>query len=130
MSPDLFYLTLTAGLCVVLWIPYIAGLVSVQGMLKAEDYKSLPKPKLPDWVERANRAHINLVESLPSFAALVLVAHVSGTANGTTAVAASMFFWARLAHAVVFFTGLPYVRTLAFAAGTIAQLVIFWQIVS
>jgi len=130
MSPDLFYLTLTAGLCVVLWIPYIVGLVSTQGFLKAEDYRALPKPELPDWVVRANRTHINLVESLPSFAALVLVAHVSGAAGGTTAVAAAVFFWARLIHALVFLLGVPYLRTLIFTIGVIAQLVIFWEIVS
>ena len=130
MSSDLFYLTLTAGLCVILWIPYIAGLVSTQGMLKAEDYRALPKPDLPDWVQRANRAHINLVESLPSFAALVLVAHATGSASGTTAMAAAVFFWARLVHAIVFFAGIPYVRTLAFAIGMIAQLVIFWEIIN
>lgn len=130
MSPDLFYLTLTAGLCVVLWIPHIVGLVSTQGFLKAEDYRSLPKPELPDWVERANRTHINLVENLPSFTALVLVAHVAGAASGTTAVAAAVFFWARLVHALVFLLGLPYLRTLIFTVGVIAQVVIFWEIIS
>ena len=129
MSADLFYLTLTAGLAVVLWIPYIVGLVTSRGMLKAEDYKTLPKGGVPDWVERANRVHINLVESLPSFAALVLVAHVTNTANGTTALAAAVFFWARVAHAVVFYLGVPYLRTLVFTAGFVAQLVIFWQII-
>ena len=130
MSPDLFYLTLTAGLCVVLWIPYILGLTSSHGMLSAEDYRHLPQPDLPDWVVRANRAHINLVENLPAFAALVLVAHVAGEANGATALAAAVFFWARVVHAVVFFIGIPYVRTLAFAVGFFAQLAILWQILT
>ena len=130
MSPDLFYLTLTAGLCVVLWIPYILGLISSHGMLSAEDYRHLPQPDLPDWVVRANRAHINLVENLPAFAALVLVAHVAGQANGTTALAAAVFFWARVVHAVVFFTGIPYIRTLAFAVGFLALLTILWQILT
>lgn len=130
MSADLFYLTLSAGLCVVLWIPYIAGMIMATGMPKAEDYRSLPSPDLPDWVRRANRAHINLVESLPAFAALVLVAHVTGTANGTTAVASAAFFWARIAHAVVFWLGVPYLRTLVFTVGVLAQLAIFLQIVT
>lgn len=130
MTADLFYLTLTAGLCVILWVPYIAGMIMSRGMPKAEDYRSLPKGDLPDWVERANRTHINLVESLPSFAALVLVAHVAGAANGTTATAAAVFFWARVAHAVVFFLGVPYLRTIVFTVGVLAQLAIFWQIVA
>lgn len=130
MSADLFYLALTAGLCVVLWIPYIAGMIMAAGIPKAEDYRSLPTPDLPDWVRRANRTHINLVESLPAFAALVLVAHVTNTANGTTAIAAAVFFWARVAHAVVFWLGIPFLRTIVFAVGVLAQLAIFVQIIS
>jgi uncharacterized MAPEG superfamily protein len=46
-----------------------------------------------------------------------------------TAVCAQVFFWARLAHALVFYAGIPFVRTLAFTAGFIAEIVIFIQIV-
>ena len=46
---------------------------------------------LPGWAERAKRAHINMAENLAPFAALVLVAHVTGAANATTAMGAAIF---------------------------------------
>ncbi len=128
MTPDLIYLTLTAVLCLVLWIPYIAGTVIKNGMMNAEDYKRPLEREHPDWLRRCNRAHVNLVENLPAFAALVLVAHVAGEAGSATATASMVFFWARVVHAVGYIAGLPYVRTLCFAIGVFACLAIAGQI--
>jgi len=64
------------------------------------------------------------------FAAVVIVAHLTQTANGTTAAASVIYFWARVAHYVGYISGLPFVRTLTFAIGWIATLVIFLVIVS
>ena len=127
MTPDLFYLALSATLCAVLWIPYIVGLIGGFGV-KPEDYKNPPAPDLPPWLKRVNRAHINMVENLPIFASLVLVAHLSETASSLTAGAAAVFFWARVAHAVVHLAGWPYVRTLVFAVSWVAMIVIAWEV--
>ena len=129
MTPDLTYLALTAALCSVLWIPYIVGLIKTFGA-EASDYRELPQREQPAWLRRAYRAHLNMVENLPVFAALVLVAHVAGEASTLTATAAMVFFWARVAHAVVFFGGWPYVRTLAFAVAWLANIVILWEILA
>ena len=48
------------------------------------------------WAERAKKAHYNAVENLAPFAGVVIVAHVTQTANATTAMAAVIYFWARL----------------------------------
>ena len=130
MTTDLTYLALTALLTGLLWLPYIILRVRAVGANTADDYRNLPEPELPAVVRRANRAHMNAVENLPVFAALVLVAHLGGEADGVTAISAMVFFWARLVHALVFFAGTPFVRTLAFTVGWIAQLVIFYQIVT
>jgi uncharacterized MAPEG superfamily protein len=74
------------------------------------------------------RAHINMAENLAPFAALVLVAHVTGAANAITAMGAAIFFWSRLAHALMFIAGLPWVRTLAFVVGVVGELLILTQI--
>jgi uncharacterized MAPEG superfamily protein len=42
---------------------------------------------------------------------------------------AALFFWARVAHAIVFALGWPFVRTVAFTIGFIAVVGIFWEIV-
>ena len=127
MTPDLTYLALTAALSSVLWIPYILGTIQTYG-LNPDDYRVPPQRNLSPFLTRANRAHLNLTESLPVFASLVLVAHVSGEASAVTATAAAVFFWARIAHAVVHLGGWPYVRTLAFATASLAQLAILWEI--
>jgi uncharacterized MAPEG superfamily protein len=46
-----------------------------------------------------------------------------------TAFWAMAFFWLRLAHAVVYLLGLPYVRTLIFTLGYVAVVGIFWELV-
>ena len=133
MTTDLYYLTLTALLCVLLWLPYIAGSVGLLGMLTPDDYQKAGYPKkdhAPGWLERANRTHVNLVENLPSFASLVLVAHITGEADSATALAAMIFFWSRVAHAIVYLTGLPYLRTLTFAVSVTCQVVIGYQILT
>ena len=56
---------------------------------------------------RARRAHLNMIENMVLFTALVLVAAVAGKANATTAMGAMIFFWARLAYAVIYLAGCP-----------------------
>ena len=78
MKTEFFYLLLSAILTGLLWIPVVIGYVSARGPLKPEDYKSAPTAPLPDWVNRANRAHLNAVENLAPFAAVVLIGHAIG----------------------------------------------------
>ena len=59
----------------------------------------------------------------------MVVAHLAGKANATTAFWAMAFFWLRLAHAVVYLLGIPYLRTLLFTLGYVAVIGIFWEVV-
>ncbi len=81
-------------------------------------------PELDGWAGRALRAHRNMLESLPVFAALVLVAHVSGMADEQTALGAQVFVVARLVHAVVYLFGIPWLRTLVFAVSVVGLVMI------
>ena len=129
MTTDLTYLAWTALLTASLWIVYIAAQVMTNGFLTPENYLD-PKPRpVPLWGERANRAHLNAVESFAPFAALVLIAHVTGRADATTAFCAMAFFWLRLAHAIVYWLGLPFIRTIVFTLGWIAVVVLFVHVV-
>lgn len=85
-------------------------------------------PTFTGWTGRAQRAHRNMLENIVLFAALVLVAHVAGKANATTALGAQIFFWARLAYAVVYVAGVPWVRTLLWVASVIGMALIVSQI--
>lgn len=121
MTPDLAYLVLSALLCSFLPIPYVVGLVRSRGN-GPEDYRNPPGPGDDPFLKRAYRAHMNMVENLVVFTVLVLVVHLTEQASRETALAAGVFFWSRLAHAIVYWQGWPYVRTLAFAVGSFANL--------
>ncbi len=125
MKTELFYLLLTSILTGLLWIPVVIGYVVTRGLPSSADYARAPTSALPDWVNRANRAHLNSVESFAPFAAVVLLAHAIGVSNGTTATCAAVFFYARLAHAAIHLsgTGLLKARTLAFTVAWLAFMV-------
>lgn len=129
MTIELYYLALTAMLSAVLWIPYIVALVRAEGPIKAKDYKSPPNPDLPDGVKRANRAHLNSLEVLPTFTALVLIAHLTGQNDWITAMAAAIFFWSRVGYTIVYWLGTPFIRTGLFTIGVLSQIAIFLRIV-
>jgi uncharacterized MAPEG superfamily protein len=122
MTTELFYLLLTALLTGVLWIPVVIGYVSSRGLLKPADYKVAPTSPLPEWVNRANRAHMNAVETIGSFAAVVLIAKGVGVSTSITAISAAVFFYARAAHAVLHISGfgLFMARTVAFTVAWLA----------
>ena len=86
-------------------------------------------PPISGWAGRAKRAHLNMLESLVLFAALVLVAHAAGKTNAMTALGAQLFFWARLAYAVIYVAGIPWLRTAVWAVSLVGMILIFLQLV-
>jgi uncharacterized MAPEG superfamily protein len=128
MSTDLKYLALTAILTTSLWIPYVIAQVRTNGPLTPSNYSDPTPRALPPWGKRADRAYMNAVETFAPFAALVIVAHLAGKAEATAFWVVS-FFWLRLAHAVVYLLGMPYVRTLIFTLGYVAIVGIFWEVI-
>ena len=127
MTPELMYLTLVTTLTLLMWIPYILNQILVRGLVDAVGYPDNPKP-LAAWAVRMKAAHYNAVENLVVFGLLVLVANAVGANNGCTATAASVYFWARVVHFFAYGFGIPWVRTLAFAVGWLAQIAFAWHI--
>ena len=121
MKTELFYLALTAVFTGLLWIPYVLDRFAVRGIGDTVGYPDNPKPQHP-WAQRLMKAHVNAVENLVVFATLVLVASALGISGSQLATAAMLYFWARVVHAVVYALGLPWLRTLAFTVGFIAQM--------
>ncbi len=128
LTTELRLLTYSAFLCLVIWIPYILAVIKVRGLSGALGYPTGSAEDLPAWGQRSQRAHLNLVENLAPFAVFVLVAHTIGVSNGVTVLGAQLFFWARIAHFVLMFAGIAWLRTAAFATGVVGNLLIFSQI--
>jgi uncharacterized MAPEG superfamily protein len=124
MSTELFFLTLSAGLCAIMWAPYVLARIKSWGLVNAVGYPDNP-PAVPAWSQRAQRAHANMVENLVPFTALVLVAQAAGISTETTALGATLFFWTRVVHTLALILAIPWVRTLAFAASWVGMLLIF-----
>lgn len=121
MTRELLWLTLTCALTGILWIPYILDRCKVRGLWGAMDNpKANDIPQSP-WAMRLYFAHTNAVENLIVFAPLVLILNALDVSTNVTAIACTVYFWARFAHAVVYTMGVPVLRTLSFAVGFLAQ---------
>jgi uncharacterized MAPEG superfamily protein len=122
MTTELLYLLLTAILTGVLWIPVVIGYVSSRGPLTPSAYEVAPTSPLPNWVNRANRAHLNAVENFAPFAAVVLIAHAAGVSSAITVNCAAIYFFARVAQAVIHISGFGrfMARTVAFTLAWVA----------
>ena len=128
MKTELAYLVYVTVLTGLLWVPYILDRIAVGGLKDAVGYPEVVRQSA--WGMRLKRAHLNAVENLVVFAALVLAAHALGISNNAIASAAMVYFWARLMHVLAYTFAMPWVRTLAFAVGFFAQAVIAWQILA
>ena len=124
MSGELKWLTLTVILTGVLWIPYILDRILVRGLIKAMANPSRNDKPQSAWAQRLYFAHTNAVENLIIFAPLVLILDAMNRSSAITLLACAIYFWARLAHAIVYTLGIPVLRTLAFAGGFVAQAIL------
>ena len=134
MDQALFYLAASGMFCVLLWVPYILNRVFVWGLpafISNYPNHKFPTetPVIPVWAERAQRAHLNMVETLPAFAAVVLAAYLADANKEIVASWAGIFFWARIFHASVYIFGVPYLRTPIYLVSWAAILVIGAQVV-
>jgi uncharacterized MAPEG superfamily protein len=124
MTRELLWLTLTVILTGVLWIPYIVDRIMVRGPMGAMANPSRDdKPQSP-WAQRLYFAHTNAVDNLVVFAPLVMILDSMGHSTQSTVIACAVYFWARLAHAIIYALGIPVLRTIAFTVGFLAQAVL------
>jgi uncharacterized MAPEG superfamily protein len=124
MTPELFWLTLTVILTGLLWVPYILNRVMVRGLGGAMANPSRGDQPHAPWATRLMFAHDNAIENLVVFAPLVLILAQLDYSTKATAYACAVYFWARVAHLLVYTLGLPVFRTLAFTVGFVAQVVL------
>lgn len=128
MTTELYWLTLTALMTALFWVPYVLNRVAATGLGGTLAGSAPDSGRLAEWSQRAIRAHYNAIENLAIFAPIVLTAHLLGISNGATRAAVVVYFFARLAHYVVYSAGIPAARTLTFTAGWLAQIAIIASI--
>jgi len=69
-----------------------------------------------------------MLENLPLFVALVLIAHIARRTDEMVVLGSEIFFAARIAHAVIYIAGIPWIRTVAFAVSVAGLVLIFLQL--
>ncbi|MES1197154.1 MAG: MAPEG family protein [Pseudomonadota bacterium] len=74
---------------------------------------------------RTRRTVANHIENLAVFAPLVLIAAIAQVSNEWTVLGARLFFYSRVAHAILYLAGVPWLRALAWFIGVIGTVMIF-----
>lgn len=126
-SADLQLLIWSVLLCVVQMLVAVAGATLQVGLPRLAGNRE-PVPELTGWAGRAQRAHRNMLENLVLFAVVVIVVHMAGAASETTVLGAQLFFWARVAYAVVYLIGIPWVRTATWAVSMAGLIIVLLQL--
>lgn len=128
MTPELMYLVWSVALCFLQMLIAVLGALGQVGLPMLVSNRE-DMPALTGWADRAQRAHRNMVENLVLFAALVAVAAIAGRTNATTLLGAQIFFFGRIAYALIFLAGIPWLRTAAWTVSAVGLLMIFSQLI-
>jgi uncharacterized MAPEG superfamily protein len=128
MSSELMLLALSGALCLLLALPYTTALVLKLGLPKMAGNRE-NMPAVEGWIGRAKRAHLNMVENLVPFAALILAAAALNKLGPLTLLGAQLFFWGRVAHAVAYIAGIAYARTAAYLVAYVGMALNFIAII-
>jgi uncharacterized MAPEG superfamily protein len=128
MSLELQLLVVAVALTLIQVVVAVLGSITQVGMPPLMGNRQ-GLPEFTGWVGRAHRAHRNMLESLVLFAILVLVAHVANREDATTVLGAELFVGGRVAFAIIYIAGIPYLRTAAWTVALVGMLMIFKQVI-
>lgn len=110
---------MSVELSMLLWVAlltFVQMMIAVQGATSQVGLGTLAGnrenlPAMEGWRGRADRAYRNMLESLPLFAIFVLAGAAAGVSDDLTVIGAQLFLYARIAYALVYLIGMPWVRT-------------------
>jgi uncharacterized MAPEG superfamily protein len=127
MKPEM-YLVWSVALAVVQMLVAVTGAFNQVGLMKLVGNRE-GMPEITGWAGRAERAHVNMLRNLVLFASLILVAMATGKVNESVILGAQIFFWARIAYAIIYVAGIIWLRTLSWVISVIGLILIFAQLV-
>jgi uncharacterized MAPEG superfamily protein len=127
MTPEIWYLVWSAALTFILGAIAVGGATMELGLPTLAGNREGVR-EMTGWAGRAQRAHRNMLESLILFAILVLAARAAGVSNAGRLLGAQLFFWGRVAHALLYIAGIPWARTAAWVVSIVGLIVIFGEL--
>ena len=128
-SSEIYWLTLTVIMTVLLWIPQILNSLIKSGPAKAFLYPDAAAEHYSDWAQRSKAAHNNAVQNLVIFSPLVILLVLLDLDNNLTSLTAMIYFVTRVLHYILHVLAIPLLRTVAFLTGFVCQLVIGFSII-
>jgi uncharacterized MAPEG superfamily protein len=129
MSTELYWMTLTVLMTALFWVPYVLDRTVKRGLVPMlADKRAEAGQEQSLWAQRARQAHLNAVENLVIFVPAVLVLNALNLSTPMTRAAVVVYFFARLAHFLVYAAGIPTGRTLAFTLAWLSQIALFFTI--
>ena len=124
MTIELVMLTCTLVLALVQIFAAAGARTAQYGMKWNAGPRDEELPPLNPLAGRLVRAQANLFETLPLFAAAVLMAHVAGRENNLTALGAQLYFGGRLVYLPLYAMGVPMVRSLVWGVSLVGLVMI------
>jgi uncharacterized MAPEG superfamily protein len=129
MTVELTYLAAATLLTLLIRAAWMLNKVQIRGLGVVVGYPKESKP-LSEWAHRLWVAHEDAIQSLVTFAVLVIIVQMSGLADESTAIAAAIYFWARLLHVFAYIFALRWLKTIAYLSGLFSQLWLVWILFS
>ena len=127
MTPELSYLVFSAILTFVQML-VAAGAATLQFGIQTNAGNRDNVPKFEGFCGRASRAHSNMLENLILFAILVLSAHAVGVSSALTLLGAQLFFFGRVVYAIVYWIGIPWVRSAVWGVSVLGMVLILAEL--
>jgi uncharacterized MAPEG superfamily protein len=124
ITAEIYWTTLTILMTALFWMPYIIDRILEHGLWTAVSNPQPDTPPKSAWAGRMMKGHRNAVENLAIFAPLALAVSFTGVGTSATATACVVYFFARLAHFLIYTLGIPLMRTLTFFIGFVCQVVL------
>jgi uncharacterized MAPEG superfamily protein len=116
-------------------VALLIALILFQAAVGVRAKGAIPMANSRDDVGPATGFHARMLrvvdnhrEGITMFAPLVLIAAAANIHNGMTVLGAQMFFYSRLAHAILYVTGIPLVRPLFWAVGLAGTVIVLLAI--
>ena len=124
LTPELTWLAVVVLATALMWMPYVLNRIALNGVVRAMGALDEEEMRHDRWALRAKAAHANAVENLVIFAPAVILCAFAGVSTPVTLVAVEAYAAARIAHYFIYLAGRPVLRTLTFAVGWAAQIVL------
>ncbi len=128
MTTEIYWLVMSVLLTAILWVPIILNRLLEHGIVHGIMDPDGKTDSNVGWANRLMAAHVNAIENLVVFAPLVIILHVLGMSTELTVFASSLYFFSRLAHAILFALRTPILRIVAFLGGFTAEMIFIFTL--